>query len=236
MNILKIVSIDNMIYYVIMPVFLLVMQWIKKWRDTKRKNKNSSLWKVNYRVRRPFWEVSLIFIFVISLIILPFSILSELWNNIYYKIFLQVLCFVIYIFIFKLMKKITIVRIEFLKCKAGKMFMLLVLGVIMPLPITYSSRLDVISIWLPLVLGWCSLIYFGSDRIITYDMTYANIYICGEEPIKYVMVDDIEKHGSWISVAKYGKNGYQEIKIKENQIERIDYFGDPLLVVENVNL
>ena len=113
------------------------------------------------------------------------------------------------------------------------MFMLLVLGGIIPLPIVYGSELDFISIWIPLVLGWCSLIYLRADKVITYDVTYANIYICGEEPIKYVMVDDIEKHGSWISIVKYGKYGYQEIKIKESQIERIDYFGDPLLVVEN---
>ena len=61
------------------------------------------------------------------------------------------------------------------------------------------------------------------------DNRYADIYVKGSEKAAVAEAGSIKKQGEWIIVKRY-VNGYEEeLRIRESDIVRIDYYGDPLI-------
>lgn len=78
-------------------------------------------------------------------------------------------------------------------------------------------------------LGYCDVVFILDNR-------YADIYVKGSERARFAEAGSIKKLGEWIIVNRYA-NGYdEEIRIKESDIVRIDYYGRQMLMVEKRKL
>lgn len=86
-----------------------------------------------------------------------------------------------------------------------------------------------LMVWIICLLNYCDVAFILDNR-------YADIYVKGSERAQFAEAGSIRKHGEWIIVNRY-VNGYdEEIRIKESDIVRIDYYGEPMITVEKRNL
>lgn len=74
------------------------------------------------------------------------------------------------------------------------------------------------------------------DMVYILDKSCADIYVNGAETVKCVYAGSIRKNGNWIYVDRYIEDYYEEIRIKESEIVRIDYYGEPLIDVRKLSL
>lgn len=112
--------------------------------------------------------------------------------------------------------KETEIRVEFLKFKKTKIFMVSVLMILFSASIPFKESIIFLIVWIALIGLWFVLVYMFSDKVITYDKCYANIYISGGMLIEQVRIDKIKKQGNWISFEKKENGSTKEIKTKEN--------------------
>ena len=129
----------------------------------------------------------------------------------------------------------TEVKLEFFKWKKFKIFMIMVLDILF-------CAIFFIDVWgytIAIIVGilfilWIVLIKIFSDNILTYQKSFASIYLNTNEIIKDVRIDKIKKSRGWIILSRKINGHYIETRIKEETINRIDYYGDPLIIVKNI--
>lgn len=98
----------------------------------------------------------------------------------------------------------------------------------------YASIVEIIFgillfVWVICLFNYCDIAFILDNR-------YADIYVKGSERAQFAEAGSIKKHGEWIIVNRY-VNGYdEEIRIKESDIVRIDYYGGPMIMVERRKL
>ena len=63
------------------------------------------------------------------------------------------------------------------------------------------------------------------------DNRYADIYIKDNEKAEQAAAGTIKKQGDWIIVRRYIHEYEEEIRIKEEDIVRIDYYGEPIIFI-----
>ncbi|MCM1326437.1 MAG: hypothetical protein NC094_03560 [Bacteroidales bacterium] len=229
----------EIVYYVIVPLGGIFLNWIKSSHDLKRENKQLRYWAIEFREIPTFKEIAmqtykiLAVILVISILIKQSLIVLGINNfltaivNLFY-FFIGAICIILVIGNRK-------TRVECFKNGKEKKFLLFVLylifGMVLCL-IEYKEIKYLLSILFSIsLLTWMYYMYKYSDRVAVLDNRYANIYVRNSEVAEFVEAASIKKKGLWI-IAKRYVNGYdEEIRIKENDIIRIDYYGEPLIVV-----
>ena len=238
---LKEVFTNEVMYYVIVPIILLLFGWVKSWYDIRMQNKKMGYWKVKIRREPSFYNIAmkLYNYMLLNLLLMEFIQLgcSNIWGK-----FKSILCIgIIYVINNVIIVMYTIrkprTKIELWTDTKVKYSLLLAICLIFNIIffveiIPISWGIVEITYCFSLMV-WCYSINKCSDIIYILDKPYANIYIEGAEPVKYINVGSIKKEGSWIYVNRFTNGCYEETRIKESQIVRIDYYGEPIIVLKS---
>ena len=201
---------SEIMYYVVIPIVIVLLGWVKNERDLKEKNKELGYWMLKCRKIPTFPYICGIWYLGINAIITFKNCKSqngkiEFWQD------------------GKLKKKLAIT-----------LYLIFAISMLTDFSGKYSWIVEVIFIillivWIICLLNYCDVAFILDNR-------YADIYVKGSESAQFAEAGSIRKHGEWIIVNRY-VNGYdEEIRIKESDIVRIDYYGEPMIMVEKRNL
>lgn len=221
----------------LIPIFL---EWIKSHYDLKKENKSLGYWTIKFREISTFKEIA-IKAYKRLAIILFFSIVIAqvlaLWSKNNFSIVVASLFYffvgAIYIILVMRNRKI---KVEFLakgKEKKRLLFSLyLIFGMVMVISGNKKHE-NLISVFFVVVLLiWVCYLFRYSERAMILDNRYANIYVRNSETAEFAEAGSIKKQGKWIIVKRYVNGFDEEIRIRENDIIRIDYYGGPIVIVE----
>ena len=90
--------------------------------------------------------------------------------------------------------------------------------------------------WGIALAGWVFVLFKYVDMIYILDKSCADIYVNGAESVKCIHAGSMRKNGGWIYVERYIGDYLEEIRIKESEIVRIDYYGEPLVTVQRLKI
>lgn len=240
---LKILN-SELMYYVVVPIAVVMLGWVKNELDLKEKNKELGYWMLKCRKLPTFPDIAfktykmmainLIITFVVRAVFYfwkrtTFSyIISGIW---YFGINAM--------FTFWNCRSVN-GKIEFWKNGKTKGVLAIALYLLYGVPFflelygKYASIVEIIFgillfVWVICLFNYCDIAFILDNR-------YADIYVKGSERAQFAEAGSIKKHGEWIIVNRY-VNGYdEEIRIKESDIVRIDYYGGPMIMVERRKL
>lgn len=230
---------SEIMYYVVVPFVLMLLGWIKNAHDIKEKNKELGYWMIKHRKMPTFADIAmkLYKALAINLVIVQIAILFvELWKGL---LFAYIMCGIVYfgvgalcvILIWK--EKNT--KVEFMTHGKNKKVLLIFLYLIYALPFffeLYGKYTVIVDFLFAILLSiWMYYLYKYSDIVLVWDNIYADIYINGSEKAEFAEVGSLKKHGEWILVNRHINGCEEEIRIKESDIVRIDYYGGPAYVV-----
>ena len=88
------------------------------------------------------------------------------------------------------------------------------------------------AIFCVLLSIWAICLFNFYEVAFILDNRYADIYVKGSEQAQFAAAGSIKKQGEWIIVNRYINEYDEEIRIKESDIVRIDYYGGPIIIVE----
>ena len=235
---------SEIMYYVVIPIVIVLLGWVKNERDLKEKNKELGYWMLKCRKIPTFPDIILKTYKMMAINLLITLVARKMFC--YWKgmIFSYIICGIWYLGInaiitFKNCKSQN-GKIEFwqdgkLKKKlAITLYLIFAISTLTDFSGKYSWIVEVIFIillivWIICLLNYCDVAFILDNR-------YADIYVKGSERAQFAEAGSIRKHGEWIIVNRY-VNGYdEEIRIKESDIVRIDYYGEPMIMVEKRNL
>lgn len=235
---------SNIMFYVVIPVITVILQWVKNAYDIKAKNKELGYWVKKYRKLETFIIVIMRLykrLAFISLLAILIRIILGLYIDKYSSytligVIYGVICIII---ISKEWKK-PMLQAEFLS--NGKAKKLLIIGLCLIYAVCFLvADIDNEYNWLYEIIFivaliiWMFYLYKYSDVAFILDKSYADIYVKGSEKAEYAAAGTIKKKGEWIIVRRY-INGYEEeLRIKESDIVRIDYYGDPIVIVHKMH-
>lgn len=230
---------NNVVYYIIVPIGIVVLGWIKNEHDIKKKNKELGYWVKEYKVLHNFQDM------VVSLykklgicggVTVSIRIILEIYTN---KLTSYIFAGGVYILVSAIIInkqwRKTDMRIEFLTEGRAKKILICVLNVIFiygfgafNLNKKYNNVMELI--FSGMLVIWFYFIYKYNDITYVLDNRFADIYIKGNEKVETVEAGTIEKQGDWIRVRRYTNKYEEEIRIKEEEIVRIDYYGEPIII------
>lgn len=234
MDKLKELFLSNTMYYIIVPLFIVLVGWVKNWYDTIHKNAKIGRWKIKYKKECPFFKIG-IKMFSNSIGVYESAIcLVDLLGAYEHREIIAVISCIANLMFMRTYLKEAEIRVEFLKFKKTKIFIISILIILISISIGFMESMKFLIVWISLIGLWFALVYVFSDKVVTYNKRYANIYISGGMLIEQVRIDKMKRQGNWVSFQKIENGKAKEIKIRENLLERIDYFGEPLIVVKNI--
>lgn len=235
---------SGIIKNVIVQIFILSLSWIKSSYDFNKMNKDLGYWAIKFRNQRTFVDIAsksyviLGVLLCISMIIeecislLKGRIISVIFANLFYFIFGGIFINLV------IRNKKT--KVECLTNGKQKKILLivpyLIFGIV--LNILDNKRYEfIIEIFVILVLLiWDYYIFKYSGNTFILDNRYANIYVRNGKGVIFAEVEKIRRKGKWIIVKRHVNGVEDEIRIREDEIIRIDYFGDPLIIVEDYSI
>lgn len=81
---------------------------------------------------------------------------------------------------------------------------------------------------------WAFYLCLYIDFVYILEKSYADIYINNNILLKKIDIKSIKKRGEWIYLTLTDADKSSEIRIRENTILRIDYYGEPILKVDKL--
>ena len=232
---------SEIMYYVVIPIVIVLLGWVKNERDLKEKNKELGYWMLKCRKIPTFPDI-IIKIYKMMAINLLITLVAKkmlcYWKGV---VFSYIICGIWYLGINAI--------ITFRNCKSynskiefwqdGKLkrklvitlYLIYAISLLADVSKKYSWIVEgiLLMVWIICLLNYCDVAFILDNR-------YADIYVKGSERAQFAEAGSIRKHGEWIIVNRY-VNGYdEEIRIKESDIVRIDYYGEPMITVEKRNL
>ena len=235
---------SNIMCFVVIPLLVVIMGWIKDKNGIKKKNKELGYWMVKYQRANTFIDdamkiykslaVCFVFVQIILLILCLWKgklfgfIISGIINCLFSALICIIIC-----------KKSTNI-IEFWTNGKSKRELVLCLFIIYWIPFfiqLYDKYMWIVECtFLVLLIIWILMLYMYCDEVFILENKYADIYVIGIEKAQSVEAGGLEKRGEWIIVPRYINQRREEIRIKESDIVRIDYYGGPIISVEKRNL
>lgn len=235
-----IIIISDIITKVIFPVIVFIVQrWISK-KDVNEKNKGLGWWKMSARREFGFVDIALsayqyfvivfVSVYVIKGMINIFTIWEIsfiVWGILYLSI---AALFVLYV-------SINVkVRVEMKADRNNKWKHIISLYLICSIPLFSKVPLKFyilnILFFTLLLLCWVYCLFEYCDMAYIIDHKYADIYVREGEVVKCIETDSIQKKGEWVIGQKEGNVGKQEIRVRENDIVRMDYYGQSIIRIE----
>ena len=207
---------SEIMYYVVIPIVIVLLGWVKNERDLKEKNKELGYWMLKCRKIPTFPDI-MIKTYKMMAINLLITLVAK-----------KMLCYWKGV-IFSYNSKIEFWQDGKLKRKlAITLYLIYAISLLADISEKYSWIVEgifiiLLMVWIICLLNYCDVAFILDNR-------YADIYVKGSERAQ------LRKYGEWIIVNRY-VNGYdEEIRIKESDIVRIDYYGEPMITVEKRNL
>ncbi len=235
---------SDITYYVVVPIAVVLLGWIKSEHDLKEKNKELGYWMMECRRLLTFPDIAIknyIMMGINMTIMFVVKSLVCLWKG---MIFSYIISGSLY---FGLNGLVTFLncrsansKVEFWKNGKTKRVLVIVLYLLYGIPFfseLYGKYILILVIIFGILLfAWGICLFNYCDVAFILDNKYADIYIKGSERAQFAEAGSIKKRGEWIIVNRY-VNGYdEEIRIKESDIVRIDYYGGPMIMVEKRKL
>lgn len=231
---------NDIMYYVIVPLAVSLLEWIKNGHDIRMKNKELGFWMKKYKIVTTFIDAvmkmykRLTIIFVLSFII---NKCISIWFGTFIShIVVNILYFSIgSIFVFMTWKESTI-KAEFLTNGKQKKILILALyfifGFICLIDVLEKYTFVWEGVFFIMLIVWLIFLVKYSDKAFVLEKPYADIYVKGSEMAEFTEARSITKQGEWIIARRYLHGFEEEIRIKESDIVRIDYYGEPLILVQ----
>lgn len=232
---------NEIMYYVIVPIIIPLFGWVKSWHDINEKNKKIGYWKIKFRRGYSFHDIAIrtyMFMLINMMIMHLLRFVCSFWIE-------EILSYTIVGFVYVTINIVILncilkqykTKMELWTDKRLKKVLLITLCFI--LSIAFFERLlpehqyfTKVAFYIGLI-GWCFILFYCSDMIYILDKRYADIYINGTESVKFIYAGNMKKRGGWIYVYRYIDGYEEEIRIKESEIVRIDYYGEPLVDIQN---
>ena len=237
---------SEVMYYVVVPIMVVILGWIKNERDIKEKNKELGYWMLECKKLSTFPDIMLKTYKIMAINLFATIAVRQILCNC--KIMTFSYSYIIFgIWYFSINIVITLWnckrnngKIEFWNNGKRKRMLAIMLYLIYCIPFLgeISDKYSLVSetIFIILLIFWINYLFNCCDVAFILDSRYADIYVKGSETAQFAEAGSMRKHGDWIIVNKYA-NGYdEEIRIKESDIVRIDYYGEPMIMVETRNL
>lgn len=193
---------NEIMYYVVVPIILPIIGWIKSWYDIRIKNRKMGYWKLKYRRVTSFYDIAIktyLYMLINLIVMAVIRLLCTFWIEERF----------ILGFIFS---------IGFVEMYLKK----------------YQFTISAIY-FLALIIWACFLAKY-TDMVYILDKSRADIYVNGSEAVKCIYAGSMRKNGNWIYVVRYVGEYYEEIRIKESEIVRIDYYGEPDIIIQKFSL
>lgn len=235
---------SNIMFYVVVPVITVILQWIKNSYDIKAKNKELGYWVKKYKKLETYIIVVMRLYKRLAFVSLSALLIKIIWGIYIDKysayVFVGGIYGVICIIIISKEWKKPILQAEFLS--NGKVKKLLIIALCLIYAVCFLvADIDNNYNWvfeilfMVVLIIWMFYLYKYSDVAFILDKPYADIYVQGCDKAEYAAAGTIKKKGEWIIVRRY-INGYEEeLRIKESDIVRIDYYGDPIVIVHKIH-
>lgn len=220
---------SNVTYYIIVPFFLLFLEWIKNWYDINRKGIKYALGK--HKNICPFFSLYRNFSMGIYLIFCGLMFIYELIEIFEIKIShleIYFLCTMNILGIIYLIKKLheEIYQIELLKYKICKIISFILEELSFSLPIIYLNNQNIAYVWLTIQIVLLIMVNFFSDHILIYRNRYVAIVIEGGEILKDIQIDKLYVRKRWLIIKEDTNKIIREHRIREEDVVRIDYYGE----------
>lgn len=235
---------SGIMYYVVVPIMLFLLGWIKSKIDLKEKNKELGYWMLKCRRLPTFPDFALKNYIMILVNLIVMLLIRLVIGSKIEKILSYFICGILYfalnvLIIFKNSRSID-VKMEFWKNGKEKKVLTIILYIIYAIPffLELYGRYTVIieMVFIISLFVWALWIFNYYDVIYILDNKYANIYVKGSEQVQVAEAGTIKKRGEWIYVNRYVNEYKEELRIKESDIVRIDYYGEPLVMVKSPKL
>lgn len=239
-NIIQKILESNITVNILMPIIVLLLGWRKNESDLKRKNKEIGYWKIECRRIFTFTDTAMKMYewFAINLVIMQIvRIVLFLWKGTGFSYFVSGSLYLMFnVFIIFIVCREAKVRIEFwsdgMKKKSLIAVLYVIYGVVFFMELFGKYEYIVEIVFIVSLISWIFFLFKDSDLVFILDNMYADIYVKGSEKAELAEAGSIKKQGEWIIVNR-NINGYnEEIRIKESDIARIDYYGGPMIAVE----
>lgn len=236
--ILRILKSETM-YYVVIPLILVFLNWIKNEHDLKERNKKLGYWKLKYKKLYTFVDTAmkLYKYMAINFVIMQGIIIGvSVWKD---DMFLYLFVWSIFLMVnalnIFLICRNDKVKIEFWTNGIEKKILIWALYVIFGLAfgVKLFGKFEQIA---GLVIGgmliaWVAFLFKYSDVAYILDNRFADIYVKGSNVAEFAETGSMNKQGEWIIVNRYINGFEEEIRIKESDIVRIDYYGGPRIEI-----
>lgn len=229
---------NEIMYYVIVPISILIFEWINNWYEIKNKSKKMGYWKIRIRREPSFYTImmnSYILMTVNLLIMVIIKYISSFWID-------EILSFTIISIIYVIVNILIIVyiikrpktKIALLTERRTKQVLIGILWFIFSI-IFFLEIIPKYKYIIEIIIGivlirWFIYLSKYINTIFILDKSYADVYINGTEAVKCVYAGSMRKKGGWIYVVRNVEGLEEEIRIKESEITRIDYYGDPIYI------
>ena len=242
-DILKIIG-NEITYYVVVPFIVLILNWIKNGYDIRERNKELGYWKMKFRKLQTFPDIAMKIYkwLAVNLAVMQGArILLLFWKSELYSYAASGVTYLILntLIIFTICKDAK-TKIEFLSNGKYKKILIGVLYIIYGV-VFFENLFAEFKLISEIVLGmvlvmWVFLLFKFSDVAFILDNGYADIYVKDSEVTECVAAGTITKQGEWIIVNRYANEYDEEIRIKESDIVRIDYYGEPIILFKKRRL
>lgn len=228
---------SDVVYNVAVPIVLSILNWMKNGYDLSKKNKGMGYWKIKYKKGYSFVDIvmniyrNLIFLLVIVMILRIYlvSLLGKMLAYIITGLLYIILLTVVAYCVFKNPK----VKIELWNNGLIKKKLLVVLFILYII-VFFQEFLHgwMELLWSITLIGWIVLVFKNSDMIFILDKSYADIYVNRDVVAKGVIAGSMRRQGDWVFVDREVGGSFEEIRIREEEITRIDYYGNPAISIE----
>ena len=235
---------NEIMYYVIVPIVVVLLGWLKNKNDLKVKNKELGYWKIKCRREVTFIDIVMLYYKAMLICMIIANVIKTVYDFLKMPkgmyIFLEILYLLVNALMAVLILKSTTAKVELLK--KGKEKRIFVWGLWFIFGIPFVTDIHGINnvvtkiVFIILLVGWMILLFKCCDTAFILDNRYADIYIKGCDQAQFAEAGSITRRGDWIIVNRYIHGYEEEIRIKESDIVRIDYYGDPLIMVKKAKL
>ena len=235
---LKILKSETM-YYVAIPLIVVFLNWIKNGYDVYKRNKELGYWELKCRKLPTFLDIIMkmyLWMAINSGIMQGIRIGLSLWKSeIYSYILTGIMQLAVNLFIVFLICRDKKIKIEFWtngtekKILIGALYVIYGVAFFAELFIKFKYVIE-LAFTVSLIV-WIFFLFKYSDVAFILDNRYADIYIKGSNVAEFAEAGSMDKRGEWVIVNRYINDYDEEIRIKESDIVRIDYYGGPMIAI-----
>lgn len=223
---------SSVTHYVVIPILILVAEWIKNACDKKKENKKIGCWLKTYRKPRGFYNMMWRFYISLGVSLFLTVMVREICKkesipNIIFDAAYLAISAIIMLIIWKR----PVMKSEFLSNGTAKKILIIALYIIYGVYCIMGADCTIALILFAVgILLWGFFLYKYSDVTYVFENKYADIYIRGNDKIEAVSTMTIRKNGNWIIANRIVNECKEEIRIREDDIVRVDYYGEPIII------